>query len=147
MEDLTILENWVEPLLQQITPPARKHLAKQIGTKLRQSQQQRIKDQKNLDCTRFLSRRSQQIKGVIKCKAMFIKLKREIYLKIKAHTNKVNDGFYGRVVQLARVHQKELRDKPHRNSRDIRYKKRKLSGFSVKDKDIISDGLLLNLAT
>ncbi len=146
MDDLSRLENWVEPLLQQITPAARKRLAKKIGTALRQSQQQRIKAQQNPDGARFSSRRAQQKKGAIKRKAMFIKLKRAKYFKVKAGADKLSVGFFGRVARIANVHQQGLRDKAHKNAQSIRYKKRELLGFTDRDKDLIMDGLLDHLA-
>ncbi len=145
MDDLTRLENWVEPLLQQITPAARKRLAKKSGTALRQSQQQRIKSQQNPDGTRFAPRRTQQKKGSIKRKAMFIKLKRAKYFKVKASADKLSVGFFGRVARIANVHQQGLRDKAHKNAQSIRYKKRKLLGFTDRDKDLILDSLLTHL--
>jgi phage virion morphogenesis protein len=141
VDDLQRLENWVEPLLQQITPAARKKLAKEIGTQLRRSQQQRIKQQQNPDGTKYKARRAQPT-GRIKRKAMFIKLKRAKHLKVKATANKVSVGFFGRVAQIANVHQKGLRDKAHKNSRDVRYSKRQLLGFTRQDKDIILNILL-----
>ncbi|NRA20990.1 MAG: phage virion morphogenesis protein [Oceanospirillaceae bacterium] len=146
MDDLSRLENWVEPLLQQITPAARKHLAKTIGTSLRRSQQQRIKAQQNPGGTRFAPRRAQQKSGAIKRKAMFLKLKRAKYFKVKASADKLSVGFFGRVARIAQVHQQGLRDKAHKNSREIRYKKRKLLGFSDRDKNLIMDGLLDHLS-
>ena len=146
MDDLSRLENWVEPLLQQITPAARKRLAKKIGTQLRRSQQQRIKAQQNPDGTRYAPRRAQQKSGAINRKAMFIKLKRAKYFKVKANADKLSVGFFGRVAIIAQVHQQGLRDKAHKNARSIRYKKRELLGFTARDKDLILDGLLDHLS-
>ncbi|MEM5528068.1 phage virion morphogenesis protein [Gammaproteobacteria bacterium AS21] len=146
MNDLKLLANWLDPLLQQITPAARKKLAKEIGTALRKSQQQRIKAQQNPDGSHFAQRKKSQKKGRIKRKAMFVKIKRAKHLKIKASANKVSVGFFGRIARIAKVHQQGLRDKPNKNSRDIRYKKRELLGFTQKDKDMILDILLEHLS-
>jgi phage virion morphogenesis protein len=145
MDELRRLERWVEPLLKQISPAARKKLAKEIGTKLRKSQQKRIQAQQNPDGTKFAARRRQPNRS-IKRKAMFIKLKRAKHLKIKASADKVSIGFYGRVAKIANVHQKGLRDKAHKNSRDVRYKKRQLLGFTRQDKEQILDTLLAHLS-
>lgn len=144
MDDLKRLESWAEPLLQQITPAARKKLAKEIGTQLRRSQQQRIKQQLNPDGTKYTARREQD-SGRIKRKAMFIKLKRAKHLKVKATADKLSVGFFGRVASIARVHQKGLRDRPHKNAREVRYQKRELLGFSGKDQELIMDTLLKHL--
>ena len=143
MNELTELAPWVEPLLQKITPTARKKLAKEIGLELRKSQQQRIKKQRNPDGTRFAKRIEQQ--GSINRKAMFIKLKQAKHLKVKATADKVSVGFFGRVALIANVHQKGLRDKPHKKAREIRYRKRELLGFTVSDKDLILNTLLNHL--
>ncbi|EPJ56353.1 MAG: hypothetical protein OFPI_00200 [Osedax symbiont Rs2] len=144
MDDLSRLETWVEPLLQKISPAERRHLAKEIGTALRRSQQQRLKQQKNPDGTKYAARRTQQ--GKIKRKAMFIKLKRNKYLKVKSSADKISVGFFGRVARVARVHQKGLRDKAHRNSRKVRYKQRELLGFTDSDKEQVLDRLLDHLS-
>jgi phage virion morphogenesis protein len=146
MDDLKLLANWVEPLLQKITPAARKQLAKEIGTALRKSQQQRIKAQQNPDGSQFAKRKKTHKKGRIKRKAMFVKIKKAKHLKIKASANKVSVGFFGRIAHIAKVHQQGLRDKPNKNSRDIRYKKRELLGFTRQDKDMILDILLEHLS-
>ena len=146
MDDLRRLETWVEPLLAQITPAARTRLAKQIGTALRKSQQQRIKDQQNPGATLYAKRRLQQKKGAIKRKALFVKLKRNKYLKVKARADRLSVGFFGRVARIANVHQQGLRDKAYKNAQSIRYKKRVLLGFTDRDKDLIMDGLLDHLS-
>jgi phage virion morphogenesis protein len=144
MDDLQRLENWAEPLLRKISPAARKKLAKEIGLELRKSQQQRMKKQQNPDGTKYKARLAKS-QGRIKRKAMFIKLKRAKHLKVKATADKVSVGFFGRVAKIANVHQKGLRDKAHKNARDVKYNKRELLGFTEKDKQIVLDVLLDNL--
>mgnify|MGYP000433378055 CR=1 FL=1 len=140
MSELTELANWVEPLLNQISPTARKKLAKEIGMELRRSQQKRIKLQQNPDGTKYAKRLPQ--KDSIKRKAMFIKLKRAKHLKIKATADKVSIGFFGRIARIANVHQKGLRDRPHKKVRDVRYKKRELLGFTEQDRELILSKIL-----
>gem|GEM_PF-103570 len=55
-DDLEILEDWVEPLIAKLEPAQRKALAREIGTALRKSQQQRIRKQKNPDGSAYASR-------------------------------------------------------------------------------------------
>lgn len=55
-DDLDLLESWVEPLLDRLSSKERKTLARQIGIALRKSQSQRIRQQRNVDGSRYAPR-------------------------------------------------------------------------------------------
>jgi phage virion morphogenesis protein len=145
MNDLEMLEHWTAPLLERLTSTARMQLAREIARDLRQSQRDRIKDQKNPDGSDFAPRKYRQKKGRIKRRAMFTKLRTNRYLKQKVTASEVTVGFYGRVSTLARVHQEGLRDRIRPNGPDIQYEERQLLGFSNSDRQLILDKLIDHL--
>jgi phage virion morphogenesis protein len=145
MDDLTLLADWVSPLLQRIEPAGRRKIARKVGIALRKNQQQRIKKQKNIDGSAYAKRRSSRKRGRIKEQAMFKKLRLAKYMKLKTDENKISIRFLGRVAQLAKVHQEGLSAKPSRNSRKVRYTRRELLGFTDADKTLIRDELIDHL--
>ena len=48
-DDLTALEAWITPLLEQISAPERRNLARQVGLAIRRSQAARITAQQAPD--------------------------------------------------------------------------------------------------
>jgi phage virion morphogenesis protein len=148
-DDLTRLEQWATPLLQQLEPNQRRVLARRIGTELRRSQQQRIRDQKNPDNSDFAPRKIQQQAqahtGRIRRQAMFMKMRQNKHLKTRANAGSVSVGFFGRISRIARVHQHGLRDKAS-NGKEIRYEQRQLLGFTDDDMSMITDMLTEHLS-
>lgn len=144
MDELHQLEDWVKPLMLQIAPKARRKLAVDVGKALRKSQQDRIKAQLNPDGSRFAARKAQT--GRIKARAMFVKLKRNKHLKVRANADKISVAFYGKVARVARVHQKGLRDRAHKNAREVRYAKRELLGFTESDKELMLSTIIAHLS-
>ena len=51
MDDLRLLEDWVQPMLNGIDRKSRTAMARQIAREVRKEQQQRIKAQRNPDGT------------------------------------------------------------------------------------------------
>lgn len=145
MSNLERLEDWATPLLQKLDAGERRKLAVQLARKLRQSQQQRIKDQKNPDGSEYAPRRAQEKTGRIRRRAMFMKLRQNRYLKAQGNTHEVTVGFVGRVSRLARVHQEGLRDRVRRNGPEVRYEQRQLLGYSAEDEAMIMDMLMEHL--
>jgi phage virion morphogenesis protein len=148
-DDLTRLEEWAAPLLARLEPQQRRVLAHSIGTELRRSQQQRIRDQKNPDGSAFAPRKIQQNAqsqtGRIRRRAMFMKIRQNKYLKTRTTAGSVSVGFFGRVSRIARVHQHGLRDRASVGGPEIRYEQRELLGFSQADMDMITDKLTHHL--
>lgn len=149
-DDLTRIEQWAAPLLAQLQPNERLALARRIGTALRRSQRQRIRDQKNPDGSQFAERKiaqsAQAQTGRIRRRAMFMKIRQNKYLKTRINAGSVSVGFFGRVANMARVHQYGLRDKVRRDGPEVRYEARELLGFSHSDVDMITDLLTEHLS-
>lgn len=78
---------------------------------------------------------------------MFVKLRTARWLKANATAEGAELGFVGRVARLARVHQEGLSDRASPGGKMIRYPARPLLGFSERDRMLIRDLLLEQLAT
>ena len=144
-DDLTRLEDWATPLLQKLEAPQRRMLAAELARDLRRSQQDRIKDQHNPDGSPFAPRKSQQKKGRITRRVMFMKLRQRRYLKAKSSPSEVSVGFFGRVARIARVHQLGLPDKVSPGGPVAQYEQRELLGFTEKDQAMLMDKLISHL--
>ena len=96
-------------LINNLSPQARRQLARNIGVALRKSQQERIARQRNPDGSAFEPRKPQKQfgkkQGRIKRKAMFIKLKTARFLKVRSNGNEVTVGFTGSGAAIANIHQ------------------------------------------
>ena len=134
-------------LINNLSPQARRQLARNIGVALRKSQQERIARQRNPDGSVFEPRKPQKQFGKkqvrIKRKAMFIKLKTARFLKVRSNANEVTVGFNGASAAIANVHQYGLHSHV-RKDRDykIKYAQRELLGFADEDVELI-EGLIL----
>ena len=103
-------------LINNLSPQARRQLARNIGQALRKNQQARIARQENPDGTAFEPRKPRKEfgkkKGRIKRKAMFAKLRTARYFKIQSNANEVSVGFNGSSSMIAKVHQYGLMSSP-----------------------------------
>lgn len=148
-DDLSHLESWVAPLIARLSPSGRRTLGRAIGRDLRASQQKRIAAQLEPDGTPFAPRkpRLRANKGKIRKRkaAMFTKLRTARWLKVSATPDVVSIGFTGPVARIARVHQEGLRDRPGPTSREVRYPRRQLLGFSEADREIVRAHFLEHL--
>ena len=147
--DLEALEDWAGVLLSKLEPAARSKLARSLAQKLRRSQQQRVKQQRNPDGSPYAARKPRDLKGKkgrIKHQAkMFLKMPRASYLKAKGDGQSITVGFTGRVARIARVHQYGLKDRAEANAPEVKYKQRQVLGLTEFDLDLIRDGLLAHL--
>lgn len=138
-------------LINNLSPQARRQLARNIGQALRKNQQARIARQENPDGTAFEPRKPRKEfgkkKGRIKRKAMFAKLRTARYFKIQSNANEVSVGFNGSSAMIAKVHQYGLMSNPSK-TKDFkaRYAQRELLGFSQSDLDIIEDLVIEQLS-
>lgn len=146
-DDLSRLEDWAAPLLQQLQPAERRQLAKTLAIALRRSQHQRIGKQQNPDGSPYNARRLNQRRGRIKRKPMFLKLRQAKHLKAKADNNAASVGFFGRVANIARVHQYGLSSPVMQGGPSFNYQRRELLGFSYNDVQLIQSILLEHLTT
>ena len=138
-------------LINNLSPQARRQLARNIGQALRKNQQARIARQENPDGTAFEPRKPRKEfgkkKGRIKRKAMFAKLRTARYFKIQSNANDVSVGFNGSSAMIAKVHQYGLMSSPSK-TKDFKvlYAQRELLGFSQSDLDVIEDLVLAQLS-
>lgn len=138
-------------LINNLSPQARRQLARNIGQALRKNQQARIARQENPDGTAFEPRKPRKEfgkkKGRIKRKAMFAKLRTARYFKIQSNANEVSVGFNGSSAMIAKVHQYGLMRSPSKTKDfKVRYAQRELLGFSQSDLDIIEDLVIEQLS-
>lgn len=138
-------------LINNLSPQARRQLARNIGQALRKNQQARIARQENPDGTAFEPRKLRKEfgkkKGRIKRKAMFAKLRTARYFKIQSNANEVSVGFNGSSAMIAKVHQYGLMSSPSKTKDfKVRYAQRELLGFSQSDLDIIEDLVIEQLS-
>lgn len=132
MSELQLVNDRLESLISSLSAPERKEMARNIGRKLRASQQQNIKRQQAPDGTPFKPRKTQPVrskKGRIK-REMFAKLRTAKYMKTQAGPNEAVIEFAGNVQRMARVHHYGLRDRPSSKGKDVQYESRPLLGIS-----------------
>ncbi|OOF87342.1 phage virion morphogenesis protein [Rodentibacter ratti] len=125
-------------LVNNLSPQARRQLARNIGQALRKSQSARIARQQNPDGTGFEPRKPRknfrQKQGRIKRKAMFAKLRTAKHLKVRSNGNEVSVGFNGSSAAIAAVHQYGLKSSPSKNKDfKVQYAQRELLGFGNDD--------------
>jgi len=139
MSELQLVNDRLEALINSLSAPARKEMARSIGRKLRASQQQNIKRQQAPDGTPFKPRKAQPVrskKGRIK-RVMFAKLRTAKYMKTQASPNEAVIEFAGNVQRMACVHHYGLRDRPSRKGKEVQYEARPLLGVSNLDAEFI----------
>lgn len=143
MDDLKSLDDWLSPLLANLSATARRALARQIARDLRRSQAQRIAAQLNADGSSYEPRkpRMRDSKGSIRRK-MFAKIRQAIYLKTLATPDEASVGFAGRVARIASVHQLGLRDRVRPEGPEITYPRRQLLGLSSVEIERLRDQIL-----
>jgi len=127
------LDNWVAAQLARLAPAARRQLARKLALGIRRDQQKRIAAQQNPDGSPYTPRKPRAVarSGQIRRKALFSKLRRAKYLRIRATANGAEIGFTGRSARIARIHQYGLRDRVARNGPTVRYPRRELLGFTA----------------
>lgn len=138
-------------LINNLSPQARRKLARNIGQALRKSQQARIARQQNPDGTAFEPRKPQKQfgkkKGRIKRKAMFAKLRTAKYLKVRSNGNEVAVGFTESSSIIANIHQYGLIGTVNKKyGLKVRYAQRELLGFSESDVELIENLIIEQLS-
>lgn len=145
-DDLQQLHQWADGLLQQLTPAARRQLARDIASHLRTGQQQRIAAQQNPDGSQFAPRLRQKAGRIRKRMAMFSKLRTARYLKTFADAGSASVYFIGRVQRIASVHQYGLRDRVRPGGPEVQYASRQLLGYSGQDQQKLQELVIHHLA-
>ena len=138
-------------LINNLSPQARRQLARNIGQALRKSQQARIARQQNPDGTAFEPRKPQKQfgkkKGRIKRKAMFAKLRTAKYLKVRSNANEVAVGFTESSSIIANIHQYGLIGTVNKkHGLKVQYAQRELLGFSESDVELIENLIIEQLS-
>ncbi|MBP2194731.1 phage virion morphogenesis protein [Pantoea cypripedii] len=147
MSELKVVEDRLSALINNLSAPARKEMARNIAKKLRASQQDNIKRQQAPDGTPFKPRKTQPVrrkKGRVK-REMFAKLRTAKYMKAQADSDEAVVSFTGRVQRMARVHHYGLRDRPSRKGKEVQYEARPLLGLSETDLDFIQNQIIAAL--
>jgi len=125
-------------LIGNLSPAARKEMARSIAKRLRAGQQQNIKRQQEPDGTPFKPRKApvRKKKGRVK-REMFAKLRTAKYLKAKGTADDAVVEFTGNVQRMARVHHYGLRDRPARGGKEVHYEARPLLGLADSERNMI----------
>ncbi|WP_342755514.1 phage virion morphogenesis protein [Pantoea sp. MBD-2R] len=147
MNGLEAFDERLSALIGNMSPAARKEMARTIAERLRAGQQQNIKRQQAPDGTAFKPRKApaRKKKGRIK-REMFAKLRTAKYLKAKGSGDDAVVEFAGNVQRMARVHHYGLRDRPARGGKEVQYEARPLLGLglnAINDIESILFGALL----
>ncbi|MFG6076070.1 phage virion morphogenesis protein [Erwinia sp. OPT-41] len=138
MNGLEAFDARLNALIGNLSPAARKEMARTIAKRLRAGQQQNIKRQQAPDGTAFKPRKvpARKKKGRIK-REMFAKLRTAKYMKAKGTNDDAVVEFAGNVQRMARVHHFGLRDRPARGGKEVQYEARRLLGINNNDMEII----------
>jgi len=133
-------------LIGNLSPAARKEMARTIAKRLRAGQQQNIKRQQAPDGTAFKPRKApaRKKKGRIK-REMFARLRTAKYMKAKGTADDSVVEFTGNVQRMARVHHYGLRDRPARGGKEVQYEARQLLGINGSGKKQVFDIIINNV--
>jgi phage virion morphogenesis protein len=125
-------------LIGNLSPAARKEMARSIAKRLHAGQQQNIKRQQEPDGTPFKPRKApvRKKKGRVK-REMFAKLRTAKYMKAKGTADDAVVEFTGNVQRMARVHHYGLRDRPARGGKEVQYEARPLLGLADSERNMI----------
>ncbi|PPC68821.1 phage virion morphogenesis protein [Pantoea sp. ICBG 985] len=143
MAELHEVDAWLDSLLAQLEPSARKRMLREVARDMRRIQQQNMTGQRSPDGTAWEPRRmtARTKQGRVKRK-MFTKLKTAKNLKAQADANQAEVAFTGRVQRLARVHHYGLRDRVSRGGKEVKYAARPLLGVNSEVETTMQEALL-----
>ncbi|HBR2742845.1 phage virion morphogenesis protein [Klebsiella pneumoniae] len=146
MAELQEVDAWLDALLAELEPAARKRMMRELAQQLRRSQQKNIRMQRNPDGTAYEPRRvtARTKQGRIR-RQMFAKLRTTKYLKAVASQDAASVEFESRVQRIARVHHYGLRDRVSRKGPEVKYAERRLLGLNNVTENIIRERLFFYL--
>lgn len=138
MSGLKAFDERLGALIGNLSPAARKEMARSIAKRLHAGQQQNIKRQQEPDGTPFKPRKApvRKKKGRVK-REMFAKLRTAKYMKAKGTADDAVVEFTGNVQRMARVHHYGLRDRPARGGKEVQYEARPLLGLADSERNMI----------
>jgi len=137
MDDLQLLIAKFDAVLQRLSAPGRRALARQIGTELRKNNAARIKANVQPDGS-AMAKRSTKKQGRIKRRLMFQKIHRLKHMKATADASGTTISFTGFSNRIAKYHHYGLRDKVNNKGLMAKYPKRELLGVNDQDTAIIT---------
>lgn len=139
--------DWLDALVTQLTPQQRRKLLRDVATKLRQQQQQNIRQQQNPDGSAFEPRKTplRAKSGRIK-KQMFTRLRTTRYLKTKVSDDAAAVEFDPKARRIARVHHYGLRDRVSKKGPEFTYPARQLLGISDASDELVMNLIIEHLA-
>jgi phage virion morphogenesis protein len=140
--ELQEVDAWLDALLAELEPAARKRMMRDLAQQLRRSQQKNIRMQRNPDGTAYEPRRvtARTKQGRIR-RQMFAKLRTTKYLKAVASQDSASVEFESRVQRIARVHHYGLRERVSRKGPAIIYPHRRLLGSNPHVIELIHNNL------
>lgn len=142
MDDLSVIEDWLEPLLQKFTPSERKKLNRELSKGLRRRQSVRIRKQQSPDGSNYEQRRPRKEGGKIKKRAqLFQQLRKIRHMKLAPSADKAEVGFKGRSAHLVRIHQEGMLARVAPNGPLYKYPIRKVLGLSTADREWLLEEL------
>lgn len=146
---LTSIEDWVQPLIDNLTSAEKRKLTRKIAISLRKENIDRIKKQTNPDGSKFTERkpRLREKNGRIKRKkTLFANLRKTRHLKISNDATGLAVGYSGRAAAIAKIHHYGLLARVSPNGVLYRYAVRKLIGLNDADRDLIYEHLQKHLS-
>lgn len=143
MAELHEVDAWLDALLAQLEPSARKRMLREVARDVRRIQQANITAQRAPDGTAWEPRRAtaRTKPGRIRRK-MFAKMKTAKYLKSQADADSAQVSFIPAVQKIARVHHYGLRDQVNRRGLIVKYAERPLLGISQENIEFIHNALI-----
>lgn len=147
MANLKHIESWLDDLLKQLAPPARRKLMRDVAMELRKQQQSNIAMQKNPDGSAFEPRKSsgRAKQGRVRRK-MFSKLRTARYMKASSTADSAEVKFDPRANRIARVHHYGLRDRVSKFGPEVTYARRELLGITDVSEETVLDIILTHLS-
>lgn len=143
MAELQEVDAWLDALLAQLEPSARKRMLREVVRDVRRIQQANITAQRAPDGTAWEPRRvtARTKPGRVRRK-MFAKMKTAKYLKSQADADSAQVSFIPAVQKIARVHHYGLRDRVNRRELTVKYAERPLLGISQENIEFIHNALI-----
>ncbi|MEJ1436571.1 MAG: phage virion morphogenesis protein [Candidatus Sedimenticola sp. (ex Thyasira tokunagai)] len=140
-DNLQALEEWVQPLIANLSTARRRKLLRTLAVGIRQRQAKRIASQKNPDGSAYAPRKPRKAdkKGRIKRRAaLFKEMRKAKHLRIRASANLASVGYTGRTARIARIHQEGQLAEVGKGGPLHQYDRRELLGFTPDDRDWIA---------
>jgi phage virion morphogenesis protein len=144
LDELEPLITELDALLATTSAENRRTLTRNIGRQLRQSQLQRIRNQRNPDGSSYTPRKPQTFGG--RKGRLFKKLATTRFLKLRTTDTDLTLTFTGNTDRIARVSQFGLRDQVNRRGLRVQYAQRQLLGLTDDEQALIAGQVLDSLS-